>query len=208
MSLLGRPPRPLARQNRKQRDDRLFVIATDDTYAPKQYFEAFNLSRIKIHVVATSDGRCAAIDVLARLKEVIAGGKDRGDLRDDDQFWMIVDTDHYTQGPHVANFSKALKEAADAGIRTAVSNPCFELWLLLHVRDVKEQLASATDVAVALKNDLGSYNKTKVPADRLVPHVQVAILRAASLDVGVVGGWPQSTGTQVHLLAEALTAGF
>ncbi|MDP3234798.1 MAG: RloB family protein [Myxococcales bacterium] len=185
----------------------MFVIATDDTYAPRQYFEAFNLQRIKIHVVATDNGRCAAADVLTRMKEVIEDGRARGDLRDDDQFWLVLDTDHYTQGTHVPAFKSALKEALEAGIRTAVSKPCFELWLLLHVREVKEQFENADEVAAALQAELGAYNKTNVPGAQLVPNVRLAITRARTLDVGVEGGWPQNTGTQVHLLADQLTTG-
>jgi hypothetical protein len=206
VSLLSRAARPLGRQNRRERDDRVFVIATDDTYAPRQYFEAFNLQRIKIHVVATHDGRCAAADVLTRMKAVIEDGMARGDLRADDQFWLVLDTDHYTQGTHVPAFKTALKEALEAGIRTAVSNPCFELWLLLHVREVMEQFANAKEVAAALQAEFGAYDKTNVPAARLLAGLELAIKRAQSLDVGVEGGWPQKTGTQVHLLAAELTA--
>lgn len=205
MSLLGRTPRPLGRQNRKERDDRVFVIATDDTYAPRQYFEAFNLARMKVHVVPTEDGRCAAADVLKRIKEVIENGRARGDLRDDDQFWMVIDTDHYAHGPHARAFSTALKEAREAKIHAAVSNPCFELWLLLHVAEVTTQLADADAVADELRRVLGSYDKTAIPTEALLPHVQQAIARAQRLDQGA-GGWPQTTGTQVHLLVEQLSA--
>lgn len=119
----------------------------------------------------------------------------------------VLDTDHYTQGTHVPAFKTALKEAMEAGIRTAVSNPCFELWLLLHVREVKEQFANAKEVAAALHAELvGAYDKTNVPAARLLVGLELAITRARTLDVGVEGGWPQKTGTQVHLLAAELTA--
>jgi hypothetical protein len=37
MSLVQRKPRPLARDPASLRDDRLFIVACDDTYAPKQY---------------------------------------------------------------------------------------------------------------------------------------------------------------------------
>jgi hypothetical protein len=38
MSLVQRQPRPLTRDAVSLRDDRLFIVACDDTYAPKQYF--------------------------------------------------------------------------------------------------------------------------------------------------------------------------
>lgn len=41
----------------------------------------------------------------------------------------MFDTDEHP------NLRQALAEAANSGILTAVSNPCFELWLVLHVED-------------------------------------------------------------------------
>lgn len=48
---------------------------------------------------------------------------------DFDEIWCVFDID---QHPNVAS---ALQEARDAGINVAVSNPCFELWLVLHDRE-------------------------------------------------------------------------
>lgn len=204
MSLLPpRKPRPLGRQRRRQRDDRLFIIATEDTYAPKQYFAAFNLARVTIEVVETNNAQSAAAHVVARLKSVVEDSRQRGDVRDDDQFWVVLDTDHWTAPNHVAAFSKAIKEARDAGFHIAVSNPCFELWLLLHVADVSLPVGDADSVEAQLRAALGGYNKKNVPAARLVPHVDVAVARAKLLDVGA-GGWPQTVGTQVHLLVAEL----
>jgi hypothetical protein len=67
------------------RDDRLFIVACDDTYAPKQYFDFFRITRIQIHVVLTEDGTSAAEHVLGRLQGI--------DHDDDDELWLPLDTD-------------------------------------------------------------------------------------------------------------------
>lgn len=41
MSLFPRKPRPIKRHEATFRDDRLFIVACDDTFAPKQYFEFY-----------------------------------------------------------------------------------------------------------------------------------------------------------------------
>ena len=46
-----------------------------------------------------------------------------------DEVWVIFDTDEHP------NIPRACAEARDAGIGVAVSNPCFELWLILHCHD-------------------------------------------------------------------------
>jgi hypothetical protein len=67
VTVIQRKPRPLTRDGTSLRDDRLFIVACDDTYAPKQYFDFFQLPQVKIHVVPTLDGTSAARHVLNRL---------------------------------------------------------------------------------------------------------------------------------------------
>lgn len=206
MTLLNRPTRALARSiRRERREQRLFFVATEDTYAPRQYFAGLPLGyRIKVHVLERADpSKCSAADVLEQLKELQRAKAQQGDVLDGDEFWMVIDTDHYAQGQHTKSFSNALKEAKDAGFHTAVSNPCFELWLLLHVAEPQPDLRSCADVEGQLRAALGSYNKANVEAARLVPHVHQAIERARQL-TQAAGGWPQTMGTQVHLLVERL----
>jgi hypothetical protein len=181
----------------------MFVIATEDTYAPLQYFQAFKLSRIKIHVVPTVDGCSSASAVLSRLKAEQEKAKRCGDIQEGDQFWMVCDTDHYSEGSHVRAFSAALKEARDAGFQVAVTNPCFELWLLLHVADAPPPPADAAAILELLNAALGQYNKTNIPATRFLDGLGDALKRARMLDIGATG-WPQSIGTQMHLLIEEL----
>ena len=74
MRLLTLKPRPLTRDSSSLRDDRLFIVACDDTYAPKQYFNFFQLSRVQVYVVATPEdnNKCHAIDVLKRLEVLLS----------------------------------------------------------------------------------------------------------------------------------------
>ena len=67
---MPRKKRPLARDKDDFRDDRLFVIACDDTYAPKQYFNFFKIPRIKVEFLETPPDQTlsAANHVVERLK--------------------------------------------------------------------------------------------------------------------------------------------
>jgi hypothetical protein len=46
-----------------------------------------------------------------------------------DSVWCVFDIDDH------AHVGEAKEMARDNGIELAISNPCFELWLLLHFRD-------------------------------------------------------------------------
>ncbi|WP_157996953.1 RloB family protein [Streptomyces otsuchiensis] len=53
------------------------------------------------------------------------GGADR----EFDQIWCVTDVDEY------GDLTTAMNLATESGIELAVSNPCFEVWLLLHHSD-------------------------------------------------------------------------
>lgn len=183
MALTRRKPRPLARDSQTFRDDRLFIIACDDTYAPKQYFEFFKIHRVHVHVVHTDDGESSAERVLDRLLEY--------EHREFDERWLVLDTDHYVQGPHLASFTRALARARQTGINVALSKHCFELWLLLHhlPESQIQPFADCAAITAKLREVLGNYNKTRLDREAFpLASVQQACQRAQQLDETVGGG--------------------
>lgn len=203
MSLIsGLKPRPLARGEGTLRDDRLFLVACDDTYAPKQYFSFLRLSRVQIHVVERADNKSVAVHVLELLKEF--------KVEPDDERWMVLDTDHCIQGSHFPAFIKALTEARQAGIKIALSKPCFELWLLLHHVDAEavKGLRNAAETEAALRVALGEYNKSNLKRKHYpLANIAAAISRAEQLDSqGEGGDKPSANTTRVYLLLKSILA--
>ncbi len=203
MNLISRlKPRPLARGEGTLRDDRLFLVACDDTYAPKQYFSFLKLNRVQIHVVHTDDSNSAAVYVLERLQKV--------SHEDDDERWMVLDTDHCIEPNHFPSFIKAISDARQAGIKIALSKPCFELWLLLHHVDENAvmSLRNAAETEVALRGVLGEYSKCNLkPEHYPLETIAVAIDRAERLDAKVSGGdKPDGNTTRVYLILKAILA--
>jgi hypothetical protein len=183
MSLLQRKARPLKRDDGGFRDDRLFIVACDDTYAPKQYFDFFKIARIQVHIVPTKDGSSAARHVLNRLREF--------EHEDDDELWMLLDTDHFTQAGHLPGFITAIGDARQRGIHIAISKPCFELWLLLHhvAETAVTTLGNGEETEKMLRSVLGHYNKKLLrPEHYSEAKVRDAIQRAMRLDSSIGGG--------------------
>lgn len=202
MSLVQRKPRPLKRDTDSLRDDRLFIIACDDTYAPKQYFDFFNITRIKVYVVPTEDGTSTAERVLGRLLEY--------KYEQDDELWMLLDTDHCAEGNHKKGFIQAIKNAKERNVNIALSKPCFELWLLLHHVDEKvvEGLSNATETDKLLRKILGEYNKKNLKQEHYpLASVLNACTQAEKLDREIGGGdIPDSNTSRVYLLWKAIAA--
>jgi hypothetical protein len=160
------------------------------------------LSRVKIHVVPTLDGTSAAEYVLDRLLSF--------DYGEGDERWMLLDTDHVTQGTHLPGFLRALQAAATQGVNVALSKPCFELWLLLHheLETAVSTLRNAKEVEEALRARLGEYNKSNLKAEHYPQSsVVAAIERAENLDLSVGGGSiPNASATRVYQLWKAIVS--
>ena len=56
----------------------------------------------------------------------------------EDEFWIVSDVDDNLDN-HKDEFENAIKECDEKGYKYAISNPFFEIWLLLHHDDVNEQ---------------------------------------------------------------------
>ena len=91
-----------------------------------------------------------------------------------DQVWCVFDIDEH---PGIA---EAKQQARDNAISLAISNPCFELWLLLHFQDQRSYISRSAIHHECVKHMPG-YGK-KVPFEILRPHYAEAVRRSRALN--------------------------
>jgi hypothetical protein len=211
MSLLNRVPVQIGRAERQLRDDRVFLVATDDSHAPAQYFASLRFHRVKVVPLPTpaGSGLSAPAHVVERLKTAFDHARARREVREGDEFWVLLDTDHNVRDQHLRPMVQALDTARRLDFRIAISNPCFELWLLLHHMAVKPgEFPSYRAVEAALISRLGSYNKSAIGAEQFpAGTIPDAIRRAKELEAAGgtgAGYWPMQTGTHVYRLMESI----
>jgi hypothetical protein len=102
--------------------------------------------------------------------------------QDFDSFWCVFDVE--SPRPH-DDLQRAVDMAHGNGIRLAISNPCFELWLILHWQEQSGYLT--TSEAVHLRSVMdGTKGKHLVP-DLYMPRLAIARQRAALLRKKHVG---------------------
>ncbi|MEV5411244.1 RloB family protein [Thermopolyspora sp. NPDC052614] len=73
-----------------------------------------------------------------------------------DEVWCVLDVE--APSPH-PSLERALSLAAQQGVRCAISNPCFELWLILHVQNERRPLT--TDEACRILERHGGCSYTR-----------------------------------------------
>lgn len=125
----------------------------------------------------------------------------RDDFLRYDEVWCVFDIDEH---PHLPD---ARQQARDNGIDLAVSNPCFELWALLHFQNQTSYL-ERRDARSRLKRHLPDYEKA-LPFHRLKPGYSEAVTRAYELDRRCeADGEPgRNPSTGVHRLTEQIRRG-
>lgn len=201
------------------RDARLIVIASEGKDTERIYFKAlakeYSNPRVHVHILERSEAEqnnSSPEHVLKQLNNY----KEQYALEADDELWLVVDKDRWTE----AMLSRVATECAqDDYMHMALSNPCIEFWLLLHLVDVsllthEEQLqwlenrrkSRNTDpyLKVRLRQEMGSYHESAYDAQMLIANVETAIERARALDKNSADRWPQTLGTRVYLLAESI----
>lgn len=93
-----------------------------------------------------------------------------------DECWCVFDVEWPKNHP---NLKAAIALARDHGIRVVVSNPCFELWLLLHFED--QTAFMDTDGAESRSRRLDRRPGKHIDAEKYLPLRHVAAGRAEKL---------------------------
>jgi len=199
---MPRKRRTLDRDGGTVRDASLVIIASEDKYAVRQYFRMFRTRRVVFKVLETRDCHSSPVAVLERLdayREEVA-------TVDGDEFWVCIDSDHWLESSSIANLTDVLRKCRQKGYGLAISNPCFELWLLLHFHAFDSSNASNRCEAVErqLRSIVGAYSKNRIDALPLTADlVTLAMSRAKELDIDQQD-LPARPVTRVYRLLELL----
>ncbi len=197
-----RKKRPLERTpvTNMVRDAKLIVIASEDRYAVKQYFEFFRSTEIQFRVLSTEDNNSSPRRIMDRLDEYL----NEYQIGDEDRLWYVGDTDHWTQPNHIQKLVEVRRLCKQKGIGFSLSNPCFDLWLLLHfAKFPNETNLTCEEIGKRIRIKAGRFDKTKVynlPID--INRVATAIKRSKANYPGEE--IPAQLQTSVHLIIEDL----
>ena len=211
---MGRIKRNFKRPESK-RSAKLIVIATEGRKTERIYFEAlaesFDSTKVHVEVIEKLDDNSSPDVVLEQLNSFA----DEFNLDENDELWMVIDRDYQSWEIEMIK-SVAQICHQKRGYYLAVSNPAFELWLLLHLIDCseltqqeKEDLFRNAKVTrnktyskKMLSDLLGGFSEAKYDADNFVPKVEEAIKNAITLDVNPRTRWPNYLATRVYKLVQ------
>jgi hypothetical protein len=187
------------------RDARLIIIATEGKNTEPIYFNGLKVAYHKLSVQVEVLERTTSGSSPAHVQRELDGFKKEYHLVTGDELWMVIDRDRWA-GQHL---SEVAQRCIQKGYFLAVSVPCFETWLLLHITDQKPEDfdgLNCEQVGAKIRKIHGSYNKSNPDLAAFIPNVAKAIERARKLDINPSDRWPQQPGTRVYLLVEKITS--
>lgn len=197
------------------KSSRLIVIAAEGRATENIYFEAMRqelcATNVQLVVLNRDDDNSNPANVHRQIKDFM----DEYNILDDDQLWIVVDRDDWKE-KMLADIAQLCQQ--NNNLRFCMSNPCFELWLILHLEDIADyseedrknllenpRLSShGTWTKYHLRKLMGHYQESDYNPFILLPHIEDAICRAEMLDVNPKDRWPQTVGTRVYLLAKSI----
>ena len=219
---MPREPIPLIRQGGHINAEKLFVLSYEGTVTEKQYFQDFRASKYfnnngLIEIVPLKRPKDKGSDPFS-VKKLLNWAKKEYGFKTSDEFWLIIDRDDW-ESIHKLNFDDLVKECKkEENFYLAMSNPCFEIWLVLHLKNLTEftdeekalifenakiDNKNYIDILVAqLQGGDRGYNKRPNP-NIYLPLTKTAIVRAKSNDI-FEEDYPKSIGTHLYKLIEQL----
>lgn len=118
--------------------EKMFLLAYEGNETEPSYFEALkNDHRFNNEILELVSLRRDPKDTKSAPKyvfESLESIKDEYSLAINDELWMIIDRDR--NGKNIEKFYQ--KCNSEKNFYFALSNPCFEFWLLLHIKDLNE----------------------------------------------------------------------
>jgi hypothetical protein len=125
--------------------------------------------------------------------EVVRGAYRRRNAEDYDEAWAVCDVDTYST-------DRPTTEASKHAVCLLWSNPCFEVWLILHKTAYTAYLENADKCINKLESIIGEWDKAKLDFSIFRDGIDDAVRRAKAL-----GDPPAANpSTAVWRLIEAL----
>ena len=180
---------------------RFLIVCEGEVTEPIYFKDLRHAERgiIKLEIVPGGDPKTVVQRAVEMKKESEREARRRQDanLRYD-SVWCVFDIDEHPFVPEAKHLAQA------NAINIAVSNPCFELWFLLHFQDQSAHIEGHT-VQHLCRQHMPGYQKTP-PCDLLRPHQVEATERAIQLE-----NWQESRenaggnpSTGVHRLIQQI----
>lgn len=218
---MPREPIPLVREGGFLEAEKMFILSYEGKISEKKYFEDFRNSELfndsgLIEIISLKRPTNRGSDPIS-VKKLLLEAKKEYRFKHTDEFWLIIDRDDWEE-IHNHNFDKLVDDCKkENNFFLAMSNPCFEIWLILHLKDINEfdeeekikimsnkKISNSKNYIDKVLSEIQGRGYNKRPNPRIFsPLTKTAIDRAKELD-NENQDYPKQIGTHIYKLIEKL----
>lgn len=164
----------MLRRTRKRKEYKIFVLVCEGGKTEPIYFKHYRKHKTNLRIKIPNSRDTDPVNLVEFAKRQIE--KYEINTKYGDRIWCVFDVDN--------NKAESIEKAislAKPNIKIILSNPCFEIWFLLHFVYWECQ-SSCQDVIDKLKNCITDYSKTKDIFDLILDKRDDAIKFAKRLN--------------------------
>ncbi|WP_159037247.1 RloB family protein [Streptomyces specialis] len=187
------PSRRTADRARRELRKRLLIVC-GGVKTEKDYFHGMrdHFRSPNVTIKVDTDAR-SPLHVVRK-----AASSFRNNSDDFDECWAVFDVDDF-------DVSTAVAEAKRGNVNLAISNPCFEYWLLLHFCEHPGSITTR-NALINVRKHLPNYDKTRLRFSDYADGVEEAVVRAEIRDRGNSSEPGVNPSTRVWRIVEQVTA--
>lgn len=196
------------------RDPSLILVACEGAVTEREYLGIISKSlgnsqrsKLKIELIGRPSHLSAPKHVMGSLLEYAK--KHKSSLQKGDVLCIVIDTDSWQE----KDLSEIARQCNQADIVFAVSNPCFEVWILSHFREILSlndtDPIGKKELRTLIRESIGKDEKdlNEIQSD-LKQHIERAIKNSKDADAIVTQRWPENKTSRFYLLAEIIIQNF
>lgn len=156
----------------------ILIGAEGKNQTERKYFKAFNQVQSEYKIMA---GKGNNTDPVGVVEDLLKSAKQEElDLKDGDMLVCFIDVD-FKKGRD-QELRAAMKLARQNNISVFLSNPCFEIWYLLHFRYSTKLYGSNEEVIKELDSYISDYSKSKDVYSLIENKIDQALLNTKRLE--------------------------
>lgn len=156
----------------------ILIGAEGKNQTERKYFKAFNQVQSEYKIMA---GKGNNTDPVGVVEDLLKSAKQEElDLKDGDMLACFIDVDF--KNGRDQELRAAMKLARQNNVSVFLSNPCFEIWYLLHFRYSTKLYGSNEEVIKELGCYISDYSKSKDVYNLIENKIDQALLNTKRLE--------------------------
>ena len=199
------PQKPRGKHRKRERKLILLAVEGRRNRTETGYFNQFNREQKEYRINFVS---CNETDPIHLVKKAeTAWQSEKCDAEFGDLVYCVFDTD--TDSIKQREIDEAIRQAGRSNVGIVLSNPCFEVWFILHFGYTSKQFQSNEEVLRELRKNIPDYEKSADVFSCVQDKTEKAIQNAKRLEQFHAEnhdrrGIECNPGTEVYKIVEKL----